>query len=210
MVDYPCRSKPYAEWCDFSSRFLREGHTCHLIPEKSVMTGWIQSFSGRRIWPLDLTPDQVELADIAHALALKTRFNGHCLKFYSVAQHSVHVSDLVPPEDAKEGLMHDAAEAYLADIPRPVKPGIREWKAIEHRVETAIAERFGLRFPFPPSIKIADNAVVLREREQIMAKPMPHMKWDVPGEPAKIDFNPWDWMIAQYNFLGRAKELGIE
>lgn len=179
------------------------------IPPNSVMDGWMQSFTGRQMWPLALTPDQIHLEDIAHALALKVRFNGHCKWHYSIAQHSILVSGRVPREDAIEGLMHDAAEAYLADIPRPVKPMIKEWKQIEHSVEAVIAERFGYRFPFPASIKIADNAMVLAERNAIMEKPQPHMKWDVPGVAADVAILEWTWRSAELLFLYRASDLGI-
>lgn len=213
MSDNPFRRDPYPNRHPLGT--LRRGGMPDRyrpgidIPPNSVMDGWMQSYTGRQMWPLALTPDQVHLEDIAHALALKVRFNGHCKWHYSIAQHSVLVSMLVPTADAIEGLMHDAAEAYLADIPRPVKPMIKEWKALEHRVEAAIAKRFGYRFPYPDSVKIADNAMVLTERKAIMATPQPHMKWDVPGEAAKIEILEWNWREAEEIFLIHADQLGV-
>src|ERR1039457_118422 len=83
--------------------------------------GFIGTFSGLRFWPLDPNPEKILIDDIAHALAHQCRFGGHASRFYSVAEHSVHVSRLCPPEDALWGLLHDASEAYLVDLPRPLK-----------------------------------------------------------------------------------------
>ncbi len=86
--------------------------------------GWIQTFTGRRFWPLGARAGDVDVRDIAHALALKCRFNGHCRVFYSVAEHSVRVSRVMEVGGRKMamwGLMHDAAEAYLADLGGPIK-----------------------------------------------------------------------------------------
>lgn len=82
---------------------------------------WIQTFTGKKVFPFAMTPDQVCIEDIAHALALKCRFTGHCKRFYSIAEHSVRVSWLVRPEVQLAALLHDAAEAYLPDFARPLK-----------------------------------------------------------------------------------------
>ncbi|AMV24559.1 hypothetical protein VT84_09200 [Gemmata sp. SH-PL17] len=82
---------------------------------------WVQTFTGRKFWPLDPRPEDVDVRDIAHALSLLCRFTGHSRTFYSVAQHSVLASQIVPPESALAALLHDAAEAYMGDIARPWK-----------------------------------------------------------------------------------------
>lgn len=136
---------------------------------------WIQTASGRRFWPLDPRPDEVHLEDIAHALAHLCRFCGHVRAFYSVAQHSVHVSRLVPPDLALHGLLHDAAEAYAGDVTLPLKLGLRgsttAYDAIEDALELAIEARFGLRelsTEERAAIKTADRRALSTERRDLM------------------------------------------
>lgn len=169
---------------------------------------WMQTFSGRQFWPVDPRADEVFIVDIAHSLANLCRFAGHCERFYSVAEHSVLVSYVVPPEDALAGLLHDASEAYVVDIPRPLKPFIAGYKDIEARVWRAIASRYGLADSLPASVKLADNAVLLAEAEQIM-KPHP-APWCVPGEPANVIVHGYRPEIATAHFLARFAELTAE
>lgn len=132
---------------------------------------WIQTYSGGRFWPLDPRADEVKLIDIAQALANKCRYAGHCTRFYSVAEHSVLVSRAVPAEHAMWALLHDAGEAYLADIPRPVKRFLPEWKPIEAAVMRAVCEHFGLPEDEPAAVKAADTAILTDEMKAIMAPP---------------------------------------
>jgi len=108
---------------------------------------WLQTYSGRAFWPLDPWPEEVTIRDIAHALSNICRFNGHSQVHCSVAQHSVLVSRLVTPVAAMAGLLHDAAEAYVCDMPVPLKRcaglGVLH-EEIEARVQAAIAAKFDL------------------------------------------------------------------
>lgn len=182
--------------------------------EDRFKKGGIQVYSGDAAWPLDMEATTIELEDIAHALSMKVRFTGHCTEDYKIAQHCCHVHDLVPKEDRREALMHDASEYVLPDVASPLKqmPEIRAWfKPLEKRVEEAIARRFDLRFPFPPSVKLADNAMVLFERTKIL-KPAKYkwMQWVVPGEAAEIPyFHVWSQATAKNEFLERAEALTI-
>lgn len=122
----------------------------------------IYTYTGRTIRPLDPDPDDIVIEDIAHALSQLCRFTGHTRKFSSVAEHCVRVSWLVPRELALEALLHDASEAYLSDIARPVKkaPGFAEtYLKYEAQLERAIATAFGLpeREEMHPEIKKADQ-----------------------------------------------------
>lgn len=126
---------------------------------------WMSTRSGTPFWPLDPDPTEIHIDDIAHSLAMQCRFNGHSRHFYSVAEHSVYVSMLVPEQFALEGLLHDGAEAYIGDVIRPLKR-LKEFdffREIETRVEEAIAEKFQLAYPWPQSVKIADESMVRSE-----------------------------------------------
>ena len=178
----------------------------------SVMSGWIQTFSGRKVYPLDLTPSMVCLEDIAHALSMKCRFTGHCDRFYSVAQHSILVASWIArdnPELMRDALMHDAAEYILPDVAGPIKPFLPGFKELEHQVEKVIAKRFDLTFPRSPIIKHWDNVLVVTERAQLM-KDVPALKWDVPAECLKnYTIDCWSPEVAERNFLFWATMLGI-
>lgn len=105
-----------------------------------------------------------EIEEIAHALSNICRYTGHCSPFYSVAEHSVYVSHLVPPEFALEGLLHDASEAYIGDVSKPLKELLPAYKAIEEEVEKAIANHFNLQFPYDESVHVADGQMYWSER----------------------------------------------
>jgi len=145
---------------------------------------WMQTYTGVQFWPLDPRAEEIKIIDIAHALSNMCRYAGHCKEFYSVAEHSVLVSYLVPHEDALAGLLHDATEAYLVDVPRPIKGYLGGYHEFEHRLWLSVAEAFELSVELPESVKIADNTILLAESEQIMGpKPAP---WNIPGVPADV------------------------
>lgn len=123
--------------------------------------------SGLRVNPLTMRPSDVDIIDIAHALARQCRYNGHCGGYLSVARHSLWVSGRVvemgQPDLALTALLHDAAEAYLGDMIRPLKRGEigTAYREAEHRVESAVAAHFGLDYPMPSPVLEADNYVLL-------------------------------------------------
>lgn len=123
--------------------------------------------SGRYIDFIDPQPDQIDERDIAWGLANACRFNGQCLEFYSVAQHSRLVASIVPEEHRFAALMHDAAEAYIGDMIGPLKQLCPEFKAIEKRVETAIFAKYGIPHPLDPCIKHADLRLLRTEQRDL-------------------------------------------
>lgn len=168
---------------------------------------WMQTSTSRAFYPLDPRPSEINILDIAHSLANLCRFNGHCRKFYSVAEHSVYVSQVVPPRDAFAGLMHDATEAYCADVPRPLKRFLPGYAEIEARIWQAIADEFGLDYDLPASVKAADNAVLLAEKDQLLGPvPMP-WSWADGIQPASIFIGCWSPEGARTAFLSRFYEL---
>lgn len=107
------------------------------------------------------------IEDIAHGLSHICRYSGQCKAFYSVAEHSLLVSEAATGFEF-EGLMHDAAEAFLGDVTRPLKQMLPDYKRIECEVEQAIFSRFGMQAPLPREVKQADLRVLAAEQRQIM------------------------------------------
>ena len=134
---------------------------------------WMQTHRGVHYYPMDPRPEDVHILDIAHALSHTCRYNGHCQYFYSVAQHSVIVSQHVNPLNARWALMHDAAEAYVGDMIRPMKHGVLKdiFAEIEERNLHAIAERFGLEYPMDEwtrtDVKNHDNQTLVTEARDL-------------------------------------------
>ena len=118
----------------------------------------------------DPTPEMICIEDIAHALSHQCRFGGHLPEFYSVAEHSWYCSQLVKPRHKLAALLHDASEAYLLDIPRPIKNHLTNYKEIEHKLMLLIAEKFGFEYPLHNDIKMADETALTNEWYVLMLK----------------------------------------
>lgn len=166
---------------------------------------WMQTYTGRQFYPMDPRPEDVDILDIAHALSMLCRYNGHVQRFYSVAEHCVHLSNAVAPEHALWALLHDGTEAYVGDMVRPLKRSMPEYCAAEDRVEEAIALRFGLRYPKPPEVKIADTGILLNEREALLSAPP--RPWSDSGPRLDIIIQAWAPDRAKSEYLARFAEL---
>ncbi|NIR14780.1 MAG: HD family hydrolase, partial [Desulfobacterales bacterium] len=129
---------------------------------------WFQTYSGKIFSPKKPGPEQICIEDIAQSLSMICRFNGHISEFYSVAQHSVLVSRLVPEGFELEGLLHDATEAYVGDMPSPIKRmwSQREYVNLEEEIyRAAISNKFELPPKISPQVKKADLQALALEKE---------------------------------------------
>jgi hypothetical protein len=169
---------------------------------------WMQTFTGRAFWPLDPRADEIDTADIAHALSNLCRFGGHVKRFYSVAEHCVLMSEAVAPEFALWALLHDATEAYLVDLPRPIKRHLPSYVAAEGVLMECIAERFGIT-PFEPAeVKDADNRILLTERAALLTSPP--IPWSAAlesREPLPVTVTGWHPIDAEAFYRSRLTEL---
>ena len=174
---------------------------------------YLQTVSGRWVNPFHPDPSQLDAGDIARALANQCRFGGHSRVFYSVAQHAVIVSELVEQrggdvEDVFAALMHDATEAYLGDMPHPLKhrsPLGAAFKQAEDHLERALRERFAIKADVP-EVKRADRALLATERRAFSSE-----DWHWPElegvEPLDLDLTAWAPDEAAQAFARRYAEL---
>ena len=153
---------------------------------------------------LDPPPDLIKIEDIARALSQLCRFTGHTRKFYSVAEHSVRVSKMVPEEDALWGLLHDATEAYVGDISMPLKrqEELFGFNAVEAKLSIAVAKAFNLPLLSPVSVKEADREVCRQEGASLIRG------WDDrPHMPTFLPIKCWKPDTARRLFLARYEQL---
>lgn len=161
---------------------------------------WIQTFTGRKFYPLDPKTEDVCIEDIAHALSMICRFNGHTKRHYSVAQHSIHCAMFLPDNLQLWGLLHDASEAYLCDLCRPVKYAVRGYKTAEKRLQTVINEHFGLYGKCPSEVKAADERMLATERRDVMGD-FGH-EWSMSGgDPYEYRIIPWEPIVSERAFI---------
>lgn len=153
-------------------------------------------------------PRHFTLNAIAQGLSNTCRFAGQCKTFYSVAEHSVHVSHLVSPEFALHALLHDAAEAFIGDIPTPLKRLLPDFKEIELNVEAALFKEYGLPETIPDEVKHADRVMLEVERRVLFDR---HDPWEeTEGLPLpKMTLFRFSPVEARNWFINRAKTLGV-
>lgn len=165
----------------------------------------IQIVSGEFFSFTDPLTSNFTIDDIAHALSNVCRYSGHVKEFYSVAQHSVLVSHLVEPQNALLGLMHDATEAFLSDIPSPLKRILPDYCLIEKYIESCILTKFNLPTEHPSDIKKADLLALSTERANLLVP----RSWGVLDEivPLDMEIIPLPPKQAKQQFLDRWYEL---
>ena len=182
---------------------------------------WIQTYTGRRFWIMDPDPADVDINDIAHSLSLQCRFNGHCSQFYSIAQHSVLVALEIKRQYDDNGgclssthwatvlwgLLHDAAEAYVGDMVRPLKRSMPGFVAAEDQVLRAIMKHIGLDHYFglqPMRVKEVDDILLATEKRDLH---LVQREWELCQKPLAEKIVPQDSYSAKRSFLHLYYEL---
>lgn len=174
---------------------------------------WIGLLSGAKMDYDNPEESDVTLDDLASALSNICRFSGHLPCFYSVAQHLVNTSRIVPVEFAYDALMHDTAEAFTNDLPTPLKWSRPEFKDLEIRIESAMGKRFEFTYPYPAEVKLADTQMLLLEKKYVKEdyRPWPnYLELDLETEAElinKIELKPWQPVRAKREFLERYAQL---
>lgn len=174
----------------------------------------LETFTGKMFDVFDPDPNEIDIFDIAHHLALMTRFNGACKWHYSIAQHSILCADRAKdyhyPRPSEEKLalallMHDAAEAYVGDIVRPIKRTLTDFSVIENEVMDAINTRFDLPRVaeirgYKKAVKEVDNRMLVTEKLQLMS---PKVRWAIEDifEPYELELDQWQPRVAELLFL---------
>jgi 5'-deoxynucleotidase YfbR-like HD superfamily hydrolase len=164
----------------------------------------MQTFTGKLVDISNFTADDVRLPDIAHALSILNRFTGHSRVPYSVAQHSVMVSKICPSDMAMWGLMHDASEADLGDSATPLKNLLPDYAVLEEHFQRTIAKAFGLSWPIPAEVKVADKRALMAEKRDLITG---EHDWGIDVEPMAGPVNPYSWPQAKKLFEDRYMEL---
>lgn len=181
---------------------------------------WMQTFTGRAFYPLAPRIEDITAVDIAHSLAMQCRYNGHVQRFYSVAEHCVLLHDWFlanPPEFADElpqgvatlalaALLHDAPEAYIGDMVRPLKRSMPDFCAVDDALTALIYEAFDLPFSkIPAAVKDADTRILLDERVALLGE-SPH-SWNLDTQPLGVEIKAWSPDIAKWEYLSRLRAL---
>lgn len=144
---------------------------------------WTQTYMGVQFWPLDPRPHEILLEDIAHSLAKICRYNGHSIDHYSVAEHSVLVSQHVRPEHRLQALMHDAPEAYLGDVIRPVKKYLKDFGEHENRLLFLMGPKFWFNAKLHENVHHVDDSILADEKGVLFRHDLP---WFLPQPPLGI------------------------
>ena len=174
---------------------------------------FIELASGRSFRPLAPEVGDILITDIAHALSHQCRFSGHTREHYSVAEHSVRVSELLEAWHCSQmiqlwGLLHDASEAYLVDIPSPLKhtSAFAGYREAEGRLMVAVCRRFGLPIAEPERVRHADGTLLATEARDLMPYRPEHWA-GLTEKPLPDQIIPWDCRTAERNFITRYARL---
>ena len=139
-----------------------------MIKENLFAPDCIRTFTGIYVNVFEPTPEMFCIEDIAHSLSQQCRFSGHLPQFYSVAEHSILCAGYVKYDSKLGALLHDATEAYMLDIPSPIKKRLKDYKEIENKLMECIAFTFGFEYPLSKDIKKVDEIILKTEWNELM------------------------------------------
>jgi uncharacterized protein len=174
---------------------------------------WIALLSGAKFNYNRPEESDVTIEDFASALSNVCRFSGHLPRFYSVAQHLVNTSRIVPANLAFTALMHDTAEAFTNDLPTPLKWAFPIFKELEGKIESAMSKKFGFEFPYPAEVKEADSIMLMLEKYYVKEdfSVWPHYEKYTTDYVKPyidlVDLDSWQPRRAKREFLERYYEL---
>ena len=179
--------------------------------KRMMRTGdFIITYKQIEFWPLDPKESEVDIDDISHALGMLCRYNGHTLKYYSVGEHSIRVSYILPKNLRLMGLLHDASEAYISDIPSPTKIYMQQYKEWEKEIEKVIYKKYILLEKEDTMVKEADRIMLVTEMRDLLPSGL-NPKWNIAKmgiksleKKIKRTMSP---RIAERLFLARFNEL---
>ena len=185
-----------------------------MLPTDTAYTAvdWVETYTGRQFHVLDPKPEMVTIIDIAHALSNQCRYSGHTKTFYSTAQHCCLLTDYATGVlkasalDCLQILIHDAAEAFLVDMPRPIKQHMPAFREMDYAVQKVVRTWLGFDdIPFPPWQDEIDSLIIHDERTQLMSDS--GNDWQHRGAPLGIRIRPWTSLWAEKQFLMRYAAL---
>lgn len=184
------------------------------ISRENHPDSWIQTSTGRKFFPLDPRPEEVHVEDIAAGLSLEYRYSGQTRTpslGITVAEHSCRLCDYASarhPENSMlifQALMHDAPEAYVSDVTRPVKKHFPAFEMVERGIWLAVCERFGIEPTLPKLLEEWDRRICLDERDASMAEPPE--EWSTRGPKLGVRFEFWHPLRAKEEFLQRFRRI---
>lgn len=172
------------------------------------MRNYIQTHTGMKVHLPDADPSEFRIGDIAHALSMMPRFAGHIDRFYSVAEHSINVAEIVPDEHKLQALLHDATEAYICDIPTPFKRLLPGYKELEDDLWRAISTKFGVPFELHALVKDADGIMLMTEKDALKKDSAPFAPEYEQFPRAKFKHRDWTHEDAEKEFKKKFYEYG--
>ncbi len=169
---------------------------------------WLQAHKSKKIYPFEITEDQIDIHCIAHSLARLCRFNGHCsVDIYSVAQHSVLVSQYCDSKDALYGLLHDGSEHLSGDCNSNIKkhPSFQFYRDLENQIQSLIYKKYCGGEVEPVSVKKADQMLLNVEALNFM-QPI-HPDWELDSSVKFFNIDPLSPKQSEALFMKRFYEL---